>query len=312
VSETPQQVPLSPGIHLVHKPVGPTSFSIVRAWSGRAAAAPERGRPLKICHGGTLDPFAGGLLLILVGQATKLFDHLHAIPKVYEATIRWGVETDNGDPLGRVVSTGDATRLSPPQLQDAVRPFVGWHEQTPPATSAKRIGGERAYEKALRGETVELPPSRVYLHEARWLSHDLSAAAPTSRVRVVVRGGYYVRALARDLGRTLGCGAHLAALHRAAIGPWTDPAAGESVAITGRALLPWLPSRELSDQEVGELRQRRPIKSADVTPPDWPLPPGFPCDAEDLVRGFHRQRLLFVLRREVDALAPVTELLGGL
>src|SRR6478672_510591 len=139
---------MTPGIHLVHKPVGPTSFSVVREWSARAAAEPIRGRALKLCHGGTLDPFASGLLLILVGQATKLFDHLHAVPKVYDATIRWGVETDNGDPLGRVVFTGDTTGLSPPHVEEAVHPFVGWHHQTPPATSAKRIGGERAYEKA--------------------------------------------------------------------------------------------------------------------------------------------------------------------
>src|SRR6266853_1881288 len=97
---------MTPGIHLVHKPVGPTSFSIVRQLK---SAQTDK---LKICHGGTFDPFASGLLLILVEPATRLFDYLHAIPKVYEATVRWGIETDNGDPNGRIVSTGDPSRLS--------------------------------------------------------------------------------------------------------------------------------------------------------------------------------------------------------
>src|SRR5438552_18339273 len=83
---------MTPGIHLLYKPVGPTSFSLVQACLQRNASRAGR-RPLRICHGGTLDPFASGLLLILVEPATRLFDYLHAIPKVYEATVRWGVET---------------------------------------------------------------------------------------------------------------------------------------------------------------------------------------------------------------------------
>ena len=169
-----------------------------------------RERP-RVCHGGTLDPFASGLLLILVEPATRLFDHLHAIPKVYEATVRWGIETDNGDPGGKVTFTGDASALNAAQLDAALATFVGWHDQIPHATSAKRIDGERAYLKAHRGETVVMPASRVYLHEARWLGHNLPGE---SRLRMIVRGGYYVRALVRDLGRMLGCGGHLSGLHR--------------------------------------------------------------------------------------------------
>src|SRR5207248_1409401 len=143
-------------------------------------------RRTRMCHGGTLDPFAHGLLLMLVGPATRLFEHLHAIPKVYEATVRWGVETDNGDPMGRAVFTGDASQLTPQRLEEALATFVGWQDQTPHATSAKRIGGERAYVRAHRGETVVMPESRVYLHEARWLGHDLAHA---SRPRIGARGG---------------------------------------------------------------------------------------------------------------------------
>src|SRR3954447_7837842 len=162
---------MSPGIYLVHKPVGPTSFSFLQSCIESATPPPEEGR--RICHGGTLDPFACGLLLILVEPATRLFDYLHAVPKIYEATLRWGIETDNGDPLGRAISTGDASGLTPARLDEALTTFIGWHDQVPPATSAKRIDGERAYEKVQRGETVVMRPENVYLHEARWLEHDL-------------------------------------------------------------------------------------------------------------------------------------------
>jgi tRNA pseudouridine55 synthase len=153
-----------------------------------------------------------------------------------------------------------------------------------------------------------MPPSRVYLHEARWLDHDLPRA---SRLRLVVRGGYYVRALARDLGRLVGCGAHLTQLHRTAIGPWNDPGAGRSIELHGRDLLPWAPVRPLSDQDVGDLRQERAITVGDLLPPDWRLPQGFP-DPEPIVRGFHLERLAFLLRRGGGGLQPVTELRGGL
>src|SRR4051812_31001656 len=165
---------MTPGIYLLHKPVGPTSFSIVRE--------AMEGSKLRMCHGGTLDPFAHGLLLLLVGPVTRLFDYLHAVPKVYEGTVRWGVETDNGDLLGKTTFEGDASGLTVERLEEALKEFVGWREQTPPATSAKRVGGERAYVRAHRGEEVIMPPVRVYLHEARWLGHELERRE--SRLRI--------------------------------------------------------------------------------------------------------------------------------
>src|SRR5690349_15242991 len=98
---------MTPGIHLVHKPVGPTSFSVLE--SLRAGARE------KMCHGGALDPFASGLLLILVEPATKLFPHLHDVPKNYDATVRWGIETDNGDPTGKPVFVNESFKLTSPQ-----------------------------------------------------------------------------------------------------------------------------------------------------------------------------------------------------
>jgi tRNA pseudouridine55 synthase len=301
---------MTPGLHLFHKPVGPTSFSVVQACieADRSLKAQPGYRRLRFCHGGALDPFAHGLLLILAGPATRLFDHLHAIPKVYQATVRWGIETDNGDPLGAATFTGDASGLTPQQLDAALATFIGWQDQTPPATSNKRIGGERAYLKAHRGETVILPPSRVYLHEARWLSHDLPRQ---SELQITVRGGYYVRALARDLGRLLKCGAHLTTLHRSAIGPYTDPGPDQSIEVHGRDLLPWASMRILTDQEVGDLRQGRTIASTNLVAPEWLLPPGFP-DSEAPIRAFHQGRLSFLLQPDGEGLDVLTAFPGGL
>jgi tRNA pseudouridine55 synthase len=298
---------MTPGIHLFHKPIGPTSFSVVQSCLNSRIAKPQH-RPPRICHGGTLDPFASGLLLILVEPATKLFDHLHAIPKTYDATVRWGIETDNGDLHGKITSTGDASALTPKQLDEALATFIGWHDQIPHATSAKRIDGERAYLKAHRGETVIMPPSRVYLHEAIWLSHDLPRQ---SRLRMTVRGGYYVRALARDLGRLVGCGAHLTQLHRSSIGPWLDPGERNTTEIHGRDLLPWATTRILTDSEVGDLRQDRMIPTGELFPPDWPLPLGFP-EANAPIRGFHLGRFCLLLTPHEGQLRALAALRGGL
>jgi tRNA pseudouridine55 synthase len=265
-------------------------------------------RPPKLCHGGTLDPFAHGLLLILVGQATKLFDHLHAIPKTYVTTVKWGLETDNGDPLGKPSRSADASHLTPEALDSALTPFIGWHDQVPHATSAKRIDGERAYERAHRGETVMMPPSRVYLYSATWLSHDLPHV---STLMLVVRGGFYVRALARDLARSLDTAAHLSTLHRTAIGPYTDPGPDKESEAHGHDLLPWAASRELTDNELGALRKSEPIATGTILAPTWPLPTSFP-DPEAPIRAFHRDRLMFLLRPDHDRLRGITTFPGGL
>ncbi len=278
----------SAGIYLVHKPAGPTSFRVVQRFHAALEATP--GRRLQVAHGGTLDPFAHGLLLVLVGQATRLFNHLHDVPKVYEAELGFGAETDTGDLLGRVVGGAPqrAAAVTPSEVEAASRALLGWTEQVPPSTSAKRVDGERAYARVHRGERVTLPPSRVYLHEARWLG--------TDRVRLVVRGGYYVRAFARDVGRALGCGAHLKALRRAAIGPWEDPGPllGEHGPITGDGLLPWLPSRLLSDAELGALRVGEAIAAGGIQPASWRQPAGFPWP-DGPVRGLHQGRLGMLL-----------------
>ena len=299
---------MKPGIYLAHKPVGATSFSLVQALMREVETAGLSRKQVPVCHGGTLDPFAEGLLPLLAGPATHLMDWLHAVPKTYEAEVVWGVETDNGDLLGRVVHEGNSRALTAETLDAALVPFLGWTEQVPPATSAKKVGGEPAYKKAHRGEAVELPPSRVYLHEARWLSHALPRS---SRLRITCRGGYYVRALARDLGRALGCGAHLARLHRTTIGPWEDPGPEGRVWLHGAELLPWCASRSIAGDEVNDLKHGRTLPRGELKPPQWPLPEGFP-DPGAPVRAFQKGRLVALLREQEGALRVVTPLWPGL
>lgn len=303
---------MTPGIHLLHKPIGPTSFSLVQSAIDASRKEHPNKRP-RICHGGTLDPFAHGLLILLAGPAAKLFEHLHPIPKTYETTVRWGIETNNGDLLGKPIHTGDPSTLTPEKLDEILATFIGWQDQIPHATSNKRVGGERAYLKAHRGETVDMPPSRVYLHEAKWLSHENfdNNGPRQSRLRLVVKGGYYVRSLARDLGQKAGCGAHLTDLHRTTIGPYQDPGPSAETEQSCRDALSWFEARELSDQDVGDLRQDRTIPAVNLMKADWNLPEGFPPPAR-LIRGIHRGKLLFLLEITQGWLKPVVNLAGGI
>jgi tRNA pseudouridine55 synthase len=291
------------GITLVHKPVGVTSHAVVRA-----AMAQLESSKLRLCHGGTLDPFASGLLLLLVGHATRLDTHLHALPKRYVATVFWGRETDTGDGGGRTVLESPADRLTPERLDDALRGMLGWREQIPPATSAKKVGGEPAYKKAHRGEDVQLPPSRVFLHRATWLSH---ALPHRSELELECRGGFYVRALVRDLGRAVGCAAHVEALRRTGIGPWEDPPSGERQAFRGVAVVPGCPERVISVAEYKVLKARGEIPAEPILPPRWSPPTTFP-PLPPLVAGVLEDRLTFLLERSGQSLRSQLLFPGGM
>ncbi len=264
-------------------------------------------KKLALGHGGTLDPFADGLLLVLAGQATRLMELLHPLPKTYVAEVAWGTETDTCDLHGLPVATSDRGPTSE-ALEAALDPFLGWTEQVPPATSAKKIDGEAAYKKAHRGEVFELEPSRVYLHSAGWISHDLPRA---SVLEITCRGGYYVRSVARDLGRNLGCGAHLAKLHRTAIGPWSDPGSESAGLVAGADLLPWCPSRLLTSEEAEHLAHGRAIPVGEALPAAWALPEGFPDPGAPL-RALHEGRLVALLRPAEEGLRTFANLRGGL
>jgi tRNA pseudouridine55 synthase len=297
---------MEPGLYLVHKPVGSTSFQLVRAFM-RAIREGGQGK-LPVGHGGTLDPFAEGLLLMLVGQATRLMDLMHPLPKTYLAEIVWGVETDTCDLQGVPVGGSRTVDLEAAALEAALESFLGWTEQVPPATSAKKIAGEAAYRKAHRGEEVLLPPSRVYLHTAAWIRHDLPER---SWLELTCRGGFYVRSLARDLGRLLGCGAHLARLRRTQIGPWADPGAEIQEHLAGEALVPWCRNRRITDEEADRLATGRTIMIGVIEPPLWELPEGFP-DPSAPIRAMHGGRLVALLKEKQGDLATFANLRGGL
>lgn len=301
---------VEPGIHLVHKAVGQSSFDVVRGFKRRAFEAGQK--KLALGHGGTLDPFADGLLLVLAGQATRLMELMHPLPKTYVAEVAWGLETDTCDLQGLPLGGAARPDLTPGLLEAALVPFLGWTDQVPPATSAKKIDGEAAYKKAHRGEVVLMRPSRVFLLSARWISHDLRQGQPCrSTLELTCRGGFYVRSLARDLGRALGCGAHLTALRRTAIGPWTDPGEGVERLLTGADLLPWCPSRDLSDGEADHLSHGRAIPVGRSAPAAWAMPDGFPDPGAPL-RALHGGRLVALLKPAEDGLRTFANLRGGL
>jgi tRNA pseudouridine55 synthase len=195
------------GLLLVDKPAGVTSHDVVLA--ARRAFSESR-----IGHAGTLDPFATGLLVLLLGRATRLLPYLDGVPKEYEATISLGCETETDDLDGKTVR--QAAPPSDEAITEAVAQLTGELEQIPPAYSAKRVAGRRAYEAARAGEALELAPAHVRVFGWR----DLVREGATLRATIACGGGTYIRALARDLGRLTGSAAHLAALRRVRSGPF--------------------------------------------------------------------------------------------
>lgn len=193
---------------LVDKPAAMTSHDVVqrvrRVLGIRAAG-----------HTGTLDPFATGLLVVLLGRATRLARFVETQSKTYVATARLGISTDTDDLTGRVIEASDAAgRLSEEQVAASLAAFLGAQRQRPPQYSAKHVGGERSYAKARRGELVELPDATVTVYRIELL--EFQAGLVTFRAEV--SAGTYIRALARDLGGRLGVGAHLTTLRREAVG----------------------------------------------------------------------------------------------
>jgi len=189
------------GLLLIDKPAGITSHDVVdiarRAYGERS-----------IGHLGTLDPFATGLLVLLLGRSTRLATFIDNEPKVYEATIRFGEETDTGDP------TGDVIRTAPPPSSEAVLAAIpsltGDILQVPPEFSAKKVLGAPAYRAARAGASVVLAPNPVRVHE--WTVESLTDTE--LKVAISCGGGTYIRALGRDLGRACGSAAHLVSLRR--------------------------------------------------------------------------------------------------
>jgi len=198
----------SPGGFLaVDKPVSWTSHDVVAVLRGLFGLR-------RVGHGGTLDPLATGVLVILAGSATRQLDRIHGTAKAYDALVRFGAETATDDREGAVTRAAPAPLLDAGALDLALAPFRGPIAQVPPRYAAVKVGGKPAYARARAGETIELAPRPVTIDRlaiAAW-------APPDLRLLVVCSSGTYIRSLARDLGRALGSAAHLAALRRIAVG----------------------------------------------------------------------------------------------
>lgn len=207
--ETPG--PLDDGVaFLIDKPKGTTSFQVVRSvrrWTDVK----------KVGHAGTLDPMATGLLIVLVSRpATRLQDAFMHLGKVYTATMRLGERTASHDAETDVEERVDASGVTRSDVEDAMQDFLGEIKQVPPMYSAVKMGGERLYRKARRGETVDRPPRIVSIYDL-----DVTGMEGTDvHFRMECSKGTYVRSLARDVGEALGVGAHLTALRRVSIGQY--------------------------------------------------------------------------------------------
>lgn len=199
------------GVFLVDKPVGPTSFAMVR--QVRRALGIK-----KVGHAGTLDPFASGLLILCAGRpATRMISRFMAGDKEYEATLQLGQETDTQDCEGRVLEERPVPELSMETVASCLAGFVGEQLQEPPSFSALKYKGKPLYYYARKGIEVKKAPRRIEILSLECLGFDTNKLT----VRVVCSKGTYIRTLAADIGKALGCGAHLVALRRTRSGPFS-------------------------------------------------------------------------------------------
>lgn len=270
---------------LVAKRAGPTSHDVVDL----VRRALGTGR---VGHLGTLDPFAAGLLIVVVGRATRLAPFSAAWRKSYEGVIRLGTTTTTDDPMGELVRETDAWRGIDRSAVEAV--FAGFRgpiRQRPPAHSAVKVAGERAYRRARRGEVVVLADRPVEIAELTLTDF----TPPDVTFRATVSGGTYLRSLARDVGAALECGAHLAVLTRTAVGPFSLADAIPPEAVTAADLRPAallvsdLPRRTLVAGERDAVVHGRPLPA---------------IDAAERVALFAGEELVAVGERSGDVVKP--------
>ena len=203
---------------LVDKPAGWTSFDVVAKLRGsiRAQYTQQGVKPtkkqLRVGHAGTLDPFATGLLVVLLGEECKNAGDFLKLDKIYEATIRLGSTSSTGDPEGEITAVSSVVP-DENTVRTCLEAFVGTITQTPPAHSAIKIGGVRAYKLAREGKTVEVPSRQVTIHSLELLEYSY----PDIRIRTHVGSGTYIRSLASDIGEALQTGAYCVALRRTKI-----------------------------------------------------------------------------------------------
>jgi tRNA pseudouridine55 synthase len=232
------------GIFNIDKPAGRTSFEVV-------ALVRRLSGVRRVGHAGTLDPSATGVLVVCLGQATRLTEYMMEATKVYRAEVRLGITTDTLDATGRPLCQADPSNISRQQVEEALAAFVGEIDQVPPMFSALKYNGEPLYRYARAQRQVERQARRVTIHRLQLLAYQ----PPLVTIEVECGKGTYIRALAHDLGQQLGCGAHLAALARLRVGSFTLEDACS------------LPELEAAFQEG---RWQSLLHPADAALPSWP------------------------------------------
>jgi len=261
------------GVLVIDKPIGMTSHDVVQIV--------RRGTGIRRAgHAGTLDPRASGVLVVLVGPAVRLSEFVSASDKRYQAIIKLGVSTDTYDAEG-VVTRQSPVDITYEQIEEALKQFEGTVEQVPPAYSAKKINGKKAYELARKGEEVILEPKEIDVYHLELLEWD----TPEAIIDVYCSSGTYVRSLANDLGDVLGCGGHLIGLRRTKSGEFalrdaiplrklkesfSDGDWYKYLIPAAEALSNW-PSRELTFEEVDLVRHghRIPVEEAPDEADQW-------------------------------------------
>ena len=253
------------GLLVVDKPIGVTSHDVVDIVRKRFGIK-------KVGHAGTLDPAASGVLILGVGQATRLLPFLVGHEKTYRATIRLGVRTLSDDAEGAVLETCDTSATADVDIRAAMSAMVGTHLQEPPAVSAKHVNGERAYQVVLRGESPKLSPREVTIKS--FDLHTINRVSQTDEQFIdldttcEVSSGTYIRAMARDLGHALGVGGHVVELRRTQSGPWAESLALSLEDINSEKVLPMaaiatglFACKTLSTDETEDISHGRPINA---------------------------------------------------
>jgi len=248
------------GILIIDKPGGMTSHDVVQYFRKQFDTS-------KVGHLGTLDPMATGVLPLCIGKATRVGQYFATAPKEYIGEIRFGFATTTYDREGTPTGPEMPFTSSREEVLAAMAELTGSLDQTPPAFSAKKIGGVRSHDSARRGEIVEHAPVRVEVS----VFEVTEFQAASIQFRVVCGGGTYVRSLAHDLGQRLGCGAHLSSLRRLRSGDFgidesvpMAKAGASSITTLDHLFLHW-PSRVVSGEEERRVRQGNPIPAADET-----------------------------------------------
>jgi len=202
------------GVILIDKPTNITSFGVVSCV--RKSLTKKYGQKIKVGHTGTLDPFATGLMILVVGKECKNAEKYTKLDKVYEATIVLGKTSSTGDPEGEITQISDLIPQSD-EINETLKNFIGKIIQIPPIYSAIKINGRRAYKLARKGETIEMPKRLVDIYSLKLVDYKY----PELKIRAHVSSGTYIRTLAEDIGKSLGIGAYCSQLRRTEIDKWS-------------------------------------------------------------------------------------------